>query len=126
MIVRRFIQQTDGATAVEFGITAPVFLAALLGVFEIGLMFFTQLGLQHATERAARCAAINKTLCGTDTAIKSYATTQVFALAIPSTAFSVAQPACGFQVTASHNFQFISSNFGVPQLNLNAAACFPK
>jgi hypothetical protein len=63
--------------------------------------------------------------CGRDTAIKSCATTQVFGLTIPSTAFSVAQPACGLQVTASHDYQFIAGYFGVPLLNLNAVACFP-
>ena len=78
MIVRRFLKDGGGASAVEFGLTAPVFLAALLGAIELGVMFWTQLGLQHAAERTARCASVNKTICGSETAIKTYAVSQVF------------------------------------------------
>ena len=66
MIVRRFLKHGGGASAVEFGLTAPVFFAALLGALELGVLFWTNLGLQHATERAARCASVNKTICGSE------------------------------------------------------------
>ena len=89
-------------------------------------MFWTNLGLQHAAERAARCASVNKAVCGSETAIKTYAASQVFGLTVPLSSFAVAQPACGFQVNASHEFRFITSNFGVPALALQASACFPK
>jgi len=54
MIVRRFLTHGGGASAVEFGLGAPVFFAALLGALELGVLFWTNLGLQHAAERAAR------------------------------------------------------------------------
>ena len=101
MIVRRFLEHGGGASAVEFGLVAPVFFAALLGALELGVLFWTNLGLQHATERAARCASVNKTICGSDTAIKTYAASQVFGLTVPLSSFAVAQPACGVQVNAS-------------------------
>ena len=60
MILRRFAKQSDGSTAVEFGLTAPVFLAALFGVIELGMLFWTQLGLQHAAELTARDDSLTK------------------------------------------------------------------
>ena len=126
MIVRRFLTHGGGASAVEFGLGAPVFFAALLGALELGVLFWTNLGLQHAAERAARCASVNKAVCGSDTAIKTYAASQVFGLTVPLSSFAVAQPACGFQVNASHEFRFIIGNFGAPAVPLQASACFPK
>ena len=126
MIVRRFLRHRGGASAVEFGLLAPVFFAALLGALELGVMFWTKLGLQHAAERAARCASVNRTVCGNETAIKTYAASQVFGLTVPVSAFAIAQPACGLQVNASHQFRFITGNFGLPSLQLQASACFPK
>ena len=65
-----------GASALEFGLTAPVFFLLLFGVIEVGLLFWTQIGLQHGAEMAARCASVNSTLCPNSNpiAITSYAT----------------------------------------------------
>lgn len=126
MILRRFAKQSDGSTAVEFGLTAPVFLAALFGVIELGMLFWTQLGLQHAAELTARCASINKTICGTDTAIKGFASSKVFGLTVPTATWTVSQPACGSQINANYDFAFVASFFGAPSWRLTASACFPK
>jgi Flp pilus assembly protein TadG len=77
-MLRRFLMHIGGATAVEFSLTAPVFFAVVFGLVDCGLLLWTQLGLQHATELAARCASVNKTLCADATAVKTYASTQVF------------------------------------------------
>jgi Flp pilus assembly protein TadG len=126
MTLFRLIKDAQGASAVEFGLIAPVFFAALLGLIEVGLLFWTQLGLQHATEMAARCASINSTTCGSATAVQNYAVTQAFGLSLPPSTFSLTALTCGNQVTASHSFQSISAFFGVPALTLSARACFPK
>jgi len=116
-----------GASALEFGLTAPVFFLILLGVIETGLLFWTQIGLQHGAEMAARCASVNSTLCPTSNpnAITSYATRQTFGLGLPSSTFSYSTPACGNQVNASYNFQF-PGIFNVAPLTLTAQACFPS
>ena len=125
-MLARFFRQADGASAVEFGLVAPVFFAALIGALELGVLFWTNLGLQHATERAARCASVNRTLCGSETAIKSYAASQVFGLTVAASDFAVTQPVCGFQVSATHEFRFVVANFGIPSMQLTASSCFPK
>src|SRR5207253_1508315 len=115
-----------GTTAIEFGLTAPVFLMMLIGAIEFGLVMWTQLGLQHASEMAARCASINSATCNSVSATQNYAVTQAFGLSPPPSTFSVTTVACGNQVTASYSFLFVASYFGAPTLPLSAKACFPK
>ena len=125
-MLRRFLRDHAGATAVEFGLTAPVFFALLFGLIDGGLLLWTQLGLQHATEMAARCASINKNLCADAAAVKTYASTQALGLAMAPSVFAVTQPACGSQVTASFGFGLVGGYYGTPVLTVNASACFPK
>jgi CRP-like cAMP-binding protein len=42
MTVLSFVKDSGGATALEFGLTAPVFFMMLIGVVEVGLLFWTQ------------------------------------------------------------------------------------
>jgi len=120
-------QDQSGASALEFGLTAPVFFLLLFGVIEVGLLFWTQIGLQHGAEMAARCASVNSTLCpnGNPDAITSFARQQSFGLNLPSSTFSYSAQACGNQVNASYGFQF-SEFFIVAPLTLTTQACFPS
>jgi Flp pilus assembly protein TadG len=126
MKLARICRDTRGTSVVEFGLTAPVFVMLMMGVLEVGLLMWTQVGLQHGAEFAARCASINATLCGSASAIQSYAAQQAFGLNPPSSVFTVSTPACGNQVSASYPYQFFTSYFGVPTLTLTARSCFPK
>src|SRR6476646_749735 len=69
----RFCKNKDGASAVEFALTVPMFFMMLVGGIECGLLLWTQMGLQHGAEKAARCASIDSTLCGSTSSIQSYA-----------------------------------------------------
>jgi Flp pilus assembly protein TadG len=113
-----------GATAVEFGLTAPVFFLLLFAIIEGSLLLWTQLGLQHGTEMAARCAGVNKTMCGNNSAIANFAAQQAYGLNPPTSTFTVSTEACGVNVTANYTFNFITGYFG-PTLDLTAQACFP-
>jgi Flp pilus assembly protein TadG len=126
MRAMRFIRDERGTTAVEFALTAPVFMAAMIGLLEVSLMVFAQVGLQSATELAARCGSINRTVCSSTSAIQSFAASSMPGFAVPTSVFSVANESCGTQVTASYAFTFVSTYFGVPSLTLNAKACFPR
>jgi Flp pilus assembly protein TadG len=116
-----------GASALEFGLTAPVFFMFIFGVIEVGLLFWTQIGLQHGAEMAARCASVNTVLCpnGNPVAITSYASQQTLGLGLPASTFSYSKPACGNQVAASYTFQF-PDILHVGPLTLTAQACFPS
>jgi Flp pilus assembly protein TadG len=126
--MRRARWRTDegGTTALEFAITAPLFFLILLGIVEAGLLMWTQVGLQHATESAARCATINTSTCGSTTAIQNYAAQQAYGLTVAPSAFTVNAAACGNQVSASYPFQFVVSLFGLQSVTLTGQSCFPK
>jgi Flp pilus assembly protein TadG len=48
----------DGAAAVEFGLIAPVFLTALLGVFQVGVWMQSYNALRNALAQTARSVAV--------------------------------------------------------------------
>lgn len=121
-----FWQNGSGASAVEFAIIAPVFLLLLFAAIEGGLLLWTQLGLQHGVELAARCASVNTSVCGSAAAIQDFAAQQAFGLNVPPSNFSVSTPACGNQVNASYAYAFASNAFGIPSFTLTAQSCFPK
>lgn len=126
MMLRSLRRDVRGVTAVEFAITAPVFFVLIFGIIETGLLLWTQMGLQHGVELAARCATVNTTLCNNATNIQSYAAQQSFGLNPSPTTFTFNSVGCGNQVTANYTFDFMTFLFPMPSILLNAQACFPK
>ena len=57
--MKRLIRDSKGAALVEFAVTAPFFFLLIFGIIQAALMLWAQVGLQHGTEAAARCAAIS-------------------------------------------------------------------
>ena len=115
-----------GTSALEFALTAPAFFLFVFGIIGLGLMFWTQIGLQHGTEMAARCASINSTLCPTNNpgAITDYAMQQAYGLSLPSSTFTYSAQTCGNQVNASYTFA-LPDFLNIGPLTLTAQACFP-
>jgi Flp pilus assembly protein TadG len=122
--LRAMWKDDRGTSALEFALTAPVFFLFLFGVIEFGLLFWTQIGLQHGTEMAARCATVNSTLCPNGAAITDYAAKQAYGLTLPSQTFAYSTPACGNQVSASYVFNF-PEVLNLSPITLKAQACFP-
>jgi hypothetical protein len=120
-----FAKHAGGSSAIEFGITAPVFIMLVVGIMEGGRLLWTQLGLQHGAEMAARCSAVNKTLCGSISAVQEYASQRSLGVNPPTSAFSVETPPCGIQVKANFTYEFISYYFGAPSIALTAQSCVP-
>jgi Flp pilus assembly protein TadG len=116
-----FWRASAGATAVELAMVAPIFLALLFGVIQGGIMLWTQFALEHASEQAARCASINRTLCGTTTQVQAFAASQSFGRGIPSSAFMPSVQTCGSQVNGTYPVSFWSAS-----VTLSAQSCFPK
>jgi Flp pilus assembly protein TadG len=52
--VRQFRTAEDGATAVEFAMIAPIFLALIFTILQYGLVFFAEKTLQSAADTASR------------------------------------------------------------------------
>ena len=120
----RLLADDRGASMVEFALLAPAFFLLVMGIVECGLLLRAQHALQNAAAMAARCASVDRNLCGTVTGIRSYAVQQSLGLDPPATSFTVSTPACGTQITASYAVQPVAGFFG--SVTLTAQACFPK
>lgn len=125
MISRKLIDNVSGVAALEFAFTAPVFLLGLLATFQLGMWMWTQVGLQHGAEMAARCATINPAVCGSLAAIQQFAVSQAFGLNLPASTFSFNQSPCGNLVSASYAFPNFAPYLNLPSLNIRASSCFP-
>jgi Flp pilus assembly protein TadG len=122
---RRFHKSNSGAAAIEFGMTAPIFLVLLLSIIFFGLLMWTRSGLQHGAEMAARCASINKDLCGTSIAIQQFAAAQSFGINPSPAVFAVSNQECGIAVEAKYQFKLLAQYFGLPSITVRAKSCFP-
>jgi Flp pilus assembly protein TadG len=135
MKLKHILHDTQGTALVEGTLTLSFFILLLFGLVEAGLLIWTQVGLQYAVELAARCASVNTSLCGTQTAIKNVAVTNSLAAPnVSASTFTVTlNTTCGGNtvpgnlVTASYTF----SVFGIYVLNtttltLQAKSCYPR
>lgn len=129
----RVTSRTNGTVAIEYGFILPVLLLFTLGIMDAGRLLWTYMTLYRATEAAARCGAVNSTLCGTSGQIAAYAVTQAWGLTIASSAFTVTTPTCGVQVRGTYTFQFVIPWFSPIQplgsantIHLSATACDTK
>jgi Flp pilus assembly protein TadG len=59
MKLQQMWDDTRGNALVEFTVTASLFLLLMFGLLQAGLLLYTQAGLQHGVEAAARCASVN-------------------------------------------------------------------
>ncbi|WP_074121820.1 TadE/TadG family type IV pilus assembly protein [Bradyrhizobium sp. AS23.2] len=125
MNVQGLWRDTRGATALEFALTAPAFFLFIFGIIEFGLVLWTQIGLQHGAEFAARCASVNPALCPSGSAITRFAAQQALGLSLPAQTFTYSTPACGNQVSAMYAFQF-PQILNLSPVTLTAQACFPS
>jgi Flp pilus assembly protein TadG len=148
MKIQRLYRDERGAALIEFTVVLPLFLSLTFGIVQAGLMLWTQIGLQHGVEIAARCASLsdiaihhggldptaNPTPCYTSknnatanaSIVQSYAANNSWGLNPPASVFSVnsAAPACpgGNLVTATYPFTALTYLFSI---TLTAQSCYP-
>lgn len=124
--VRHLLRSCAGTTSLEFALVALPFLTLLLGIIDFSRLIWTQSALQFAVEKAARCAVVNISLCGTPADVQAYAGSQMLAPGIPVTAFSYAASACGSNVSVTTDFAFTLAQLMPFTLTLKAQSCYPK
>ncbi|MGA7386168.1 MAG: TadE family protein [Methylocella sp.] len=128
MTRRTVFKDRRGTSAVEFAITLPVFILMVLGVSQIGYGMWVQFALQHGAEMAARCMAVNPTVCGNViiSGTQGYAASQSYGLNPSPTIFKVNNPpvtCSGNQVSADYSVSPVVAIPGIPALILHAQAC---
>ncbi len=110
---------------VEFALVGGLFFLLLIGVTEAGRLLWTLNALHYGAQQAARCAAVNSSLCGTNALMQSWAS-GIGGSTLPGSAFSLnTGAACGMQVTASYTMKLY-----IPYVSMNptlsSTVCFPK
>lgn len=120
----RFRDDNRGAAAIELALVLPLFVLLILGSLGAASLGFSVASMNYTVQAAARCAAVNKTLCPTPTSTVLYAQTQYSGPSI-SPVFVYSTVGCGNTVTATATYSF---NL-VPQLTnipLSVSACRPS
>jgi len=106
-----------GAAAIEMAIALPVLVSMIYGLFQVGLLYQANAGMQHALGEGARLATLyDKTTTSkvpTDAAIKTRMTSKLFGKG--DGAFTVADPVVGtgyrdLTITYSKKMNFIFFN----------------
>ncbi|MFL6720341.1 MAG: TadE/TadG family type IV pilus assembly protein [Sphingomonas sp.] len=72
----------QGAAAIEFAIAVPILVFFIYGIFQVGLLFEANAGMQHALGEGARLASLYDTTTTShvpsDTAIKARINTKLY------------------------------------------------
>lgn len=130
--VRHLFRSCAGTTALEFALVALPFVMLLLGVIDFSRFIWTQSTLQFTVEKAARCAAVNTTICGTTAQMQNYALSQqVLPSEIQAQDFKDNPSTCsssvpGKSVSISKNFTFTIPQLMPFAMTLKAQSCYPK
>jgi|APMI01.1.fsa_nt_gi Flp pilus assembly protein TadG len=129
MRFRYFIRDESGAAAVEFGLTSPIYIFVLFGVFQISIWLWTDFALHRGVEAAARCAAVTPSICNTDTATKQFASKQSYGMNVPTSAFTVSKTTCGttvgYKVSGTYAAFDFTKGLGMSAFTASASACYP-
>lgn len=125
MIKLSLLRRDDrGAAAIEMAIGLPVLVAMIYGLFQVGLLYQANAGMQHALGEGARVATLYERYTSnnvpTDAAIKSRMTSKLFGKG--DGAFTVNDPVTGtgykdLSITYTKKMNFLF--FNGPTITLN-------
>ena len=125
MIKLSLLRRDDrGAAAIEMAIALPVLIAMIYGLFQVGLLYQANAGMQHALGEGARVATLYERYTSnnvpTDAAIKSRMTSKLFGKG--DGAFTVNDPVTGtgykdLSITYTKKMNFLF--FNGPTITLN-------
>lgn len=120
-----FLASCRGATAVEFAIVAPLFLAMMVGVFELSRAMWIKASMQYAVEETARYALVNTSK--TTAELETYALSKLSASGVKTTGmtFNVTGDGTYADIQVSYTFQTLTSLLPFPTLNLTAKSRVP-
>jgi len=113
----RLKRDDRGAAAIEMALALPILVSMIYGLFQVGLLYQANAGMQHALGEGARLATLYERYTSnnvpTDAAIKSRMTTKLFGKG--DGAFTVADPVTGsgykdLSITYSKKMNFIFFN----------------
>lgn len=122
---RPFLACCRGATAVEFAIVAPLFLAMMVGVFELSRAMWIKASMQYAVEETARYALVNTS--SSAATLQTYAESKLSDAGIGTSGmtFTITADGTVADVQVSYSFQTLTSLLPFPSLTLTAKSRVP-
>ena len=130
--MKSLLAARSGSVALEYGIVAPALLVMMLGIMDVGRLMWSYTTLHRAVEAAARCGAVNETLCSSSSQVVSYAASETWGLSVQEGTFSVSEEACGQQVAAEYNvtlfmpWLWAETDPWPNSITLTTSACYPR
>lgn len=119
-----------GATAVEFALVVPVFLAMTLGVVELGRALWIKATMQHAVELTTRYFMVNNS--ASDAILQTYVTARLADSGMNTADFSFSpigdttiSGTVYKEITITHAFTGIVEIVKFPAISLTAKARVP-
>ncbi len=103
----RIFRDARGASAAEFALIAPAFIMLIMGVMQLGILFFANAGLNSALAEGARFATIYPR--PTTAQIQTRITAAKFGLE----AANLATPTVTYGTTGSSEFADISLSYSI-------------
>lgn len=124
----RLRNDASGSMAVEFAFVAPVLLIAMIGIAELGRMFWARHSLEYAVQETARWAMIDKT--ATTTALQDYTNqkmgwTDTDHLTVV-VQFTTESGKAYASVTATYHFVMMLGFLGIDPFNFTTSAHVPR
>lgn len=122
---RSLFRNRSGASAVEFALVAPAFIALTIGSIYMAMLVFAYANLQSTVEEAARCASVRTAVCFDQASVSTFATGRYRGPGV-SPVFTYAVAPCGHQVTASGSLTLITGLPGAGGVQpFTVTACHP-
>lgn len=56
--LRQLLHDRTGSSAIEFAVSVPVLVSIIWGIFQVGILYMANAGMQHALGQAARYATL--------------------------------------------------------------------
>ena len=124
----RFWRDRRGGAAIEFAILAPVLFTVMLGIVEMGRMFYVRQSLEYATEQAARYYMLNPTTdSGTVTTylqgqMAGGMGTNISVGYVDTASCNGNSSVTCTMITATYTFTFVAAFLGLSNIVMNAKA----
>lgn len=95
-----------GVTAVEFALVAPIFLLFVLGIIDLGRLFYVKNLMQYAVEQTTRYAMVNPS--ASPATLEAYAQNQISGM-FTGIVFTADTP--GSDVAGGVNYRTVSAGY---------------
>jgi Flp pilus assembly protein TadG len=118
-----FCRDPRGATAIEFAMILPIFCMLVLGVIDGAQLANSISSMNYAVQEAARCSAVNTTVCTNANTTRAYAASKYAGPAI-GPVFASTTAGCGHTVTATATFE-LNVAVLVYDIPITASSCYP-